>query len=163
MIIIVINNISLFSFYLKILHSTIGICISINNIFCEISISYCIGILPYRWITTFNPLDCFTIHFETILTRFFRILGFRSPVYPALARILHWHMARSKRLNKGVLTLSDLELPAMPYAAPITAISRLPEHRLYYAHEIVLWICGKVICDSQKYTRDHWVMQRKAF
>ena len=43
-------------------------------------------------------------------------------------------MAWSKRLNKCVLTLSDLELPGMTYVAPITAISRLPEYRLYHAH-----------------------------
>ena len=110
----------------------------------------------------FLPLDCFTIHFKTILIRFLCVSGFQSPVYPALVRILHWQMARLKRLNKGMLILSDLELPALPHVAPITAISRLPEYRLYYVHKIVQWPCGKVICHSQRYTRDHWVMWREA-
>ena len=52
-----------------------------------------------------------------------------SPVYLALAReILHWQMAQSKCLNEGMLVLSDLELHALPYIAPITAISQLPEY-----------------------------------
>ena len=80
-----------------------------------------------------------------------------SPVYPALARILHQQMARLKRLNNGLLILSDLELLALPYVAPITAISRLSEYRLYYMHDIVQQFCGKVICHSQKYTREHQV------
>ena len=71
-------------------------------------------------------------------------------------------MARLKRLNNGLLILSDLELLALPYVAPITAISRLLEYRLYYVHEIVQWLCGKVIYHSQKYTREHWVMRREA-
>ena len=33
-----------------------------------------------------------------------------------------------KHLNEGMLILSDLELPALPYVALITAISRLPEY-----------------------------------
>ena len=93
----------------------------------------------------------------------FRLLVYRwSPVYLALARrIIHWQMAWLKRLNEGMLILSNLELPALSYVAPITAISRLPEYQLYNSHEIVRWPCGKVICHSQKYTRDHWVMQRE--
>ena len=85
-----------------------------------------------------------------------------SPVYPALVRILHCQMAWSEHLNEGMLILSDLELPGLPYVASITAINRLPEYRLYYAHKIVRWPCGKVICHSQKYTKDHWVMQGEA-
>ena len=103
----------------------------------------------------FNPSDCFAIHFETILIQFLCILGFWSPIYPTIARILHWQMAQSKRLIEGMLILSDLELPALPYVTPITAISRLPEYQLYYVHKIVRWPCGKVICHSQKYMRDH--------
>ena len=42
-----------------------------------------------------------------------------------------------------MLILSDLELPALPYVAPITAISRLPEYRLYVLcaqnHPLALW------------------------
>ena len=38
------------------------------------------------------------------------------------------------------------QLPALPYIALITAISQLPEYWLYYVHEIVRWLCGKVIC-----------------
>ena len=52
------------------------------------------------------------------------------PIYHALLRrpqILHWQMARSKRLNESMLILSNLELPALPYVGPITAISWLPE------------------------------------
>ena len=74
-------------------------------------------------LSPFNPLDCFAIHFKTILILFLCILGFQSHVYPALVRILHWQMAQLKRLNEAMLILSDLELPALPYVAPITAIS----------------------------------------
>ena len=92
----------------------------------------------------------------------FRFLIYKwSPVYPTLSgRILHWQMARSKHLSKGILILSDLELPALPYVAPITAISRFQEYQLYYAYEIVRCPCRKMICDSQKYTRNYWVMQK---
>ena len=114
---------------------------------------------PPTFKQTFNSLDYFAIHFDTL---FLCILGFRSPVYPALARILHGHTAQSKRLNKGILILSDLELPALPYIAPFTAISRLPEYQLYYALKIVWQPCAKVICHSQKYTRDHQVMRGEA-
>ena len=66
--------------------------------------------IDYRWrvqcfpqdlnrLLPFNPLDCFTIHFKTILIRFLCVSGFQSPVYPALVRILHWLTARLKRLN----------------------------------------------------------------
>ena len=81
-----------------------------------------------------------------------------SPVYPTLVRrrmILDWQTTWSKRLNEGMLILSDLALLALPYVATITAISRFPEYRLYYAHKIVQWPCGKVICHIVKYTRDH--------
>ena len=73
-----------------------------------------------------------------------------------------WQTAGSKHLNKGMLILSKLELPALPFVAPISAISQLPEYQLYCMYKIILWSCGKVICHSQKYTRDHWVMQREA-
>ena len=46
-------------------------------------------------------------------------------------------------------------LLALPYIAPITAITRFPEYRLYYVHEIVQWPFGKVICHTLKYMRDH--------
>ena len=88
-------------------------------------------------LSPFNPLDCFAIHLEAILIRFLCILGFWPPVYPALVRILHWQMAQLKHLNEGMLILSDLELPTLPYVAPITAISRLPAYQLYYTHKIV--------------------------
>ena len=71
-------------------------------------------------------------------------------------------MAQLKHLNEGLLILSDLELLALPYVAPITAIRRLSEYQLYCVHEIVRWLCGKVICHSQKYTRDPWAMWREA-
>ena len=99
------------------------------------SVSLCFGLLVYKW----------------------------SPVYPTLVRrILHWQMAWTKLLNEGMRILSDLELPALPYVIPITAISQLPEYQLYYEHKIMWWACGKVICRSQKYTRDHCVIQREA-
>ena len=86
-----------------------------------------------------------------------------SPVYPTLSgRILHWQTAWSKHLNKALLILSDLESLALPYIAPITAISRFQEYQLYYLHEIILCSCGKVICHSQKYTRNHRVMRKEA-
>ena len=105
-------------------------------------------------LSPFNPLDCFAIHFKTILIQFLCVLGFQSIIGflfipPALARrILHWQMAQSKHLNEGMLILSDLELPALPYVAPITAISQLPEYQLYDVHEILWWPCGKVIYHS---------------
>ena len=34
----------------------------------------------------------------------------------------------SERAVEGMLVLSDLELHALPYIAPITAISQLPEY-----------------------------------
>ena len=43
---------------------------------------------------------------------------------------------RSKCLNKGMLILSNLELPALPYVSAITAISQLPEYRLYYVQKL---------------------------
>ena len=84
--------------------------------------------IDYRWrvqrfpqdlnrLLPFIPLDCFTIHFKTILIQFLCVFGFRSPVYPAMARILHWQTARSKSLNEGMLILSHLELSALPYVA----------------------------------------------
>ena len=69
--------------------------------------------------------------------------------------IFHWQTTRSKRLNEGMLILSDLMLLALPYIAPITAIGRFPEYRLYYAHEIIQWPCGKVIFHTLNYARDH--------
>ena len=73
---------------------------------------------------TFQPFKVFHFfHFQTILMV---SLSFGLPVYnqlssfyPALAR--HWQA--SKGLNKNMTILSDLELPALPYVAPITAIS----------------------------------------
>ena len=70
--------------------------------------------------------------------------------------------AWSKRLNEGMLILSNLKVPTLPCVVPITAIGQLPEYRLYHMHKIVRWPCGKMICHSQKYTKDHWVMRREA-
>ena len=115
----------------------------------------------------FQPFRLFRCSFwdnSNSVSLCFRLLVYKwSHVYPTLVRIHHWQMARSKHLNEGMLISSDLELPALPYVAPITTdISRLPEYWLYNVHEIVWWPCGKVICHSQKYTRDHWDMWRKA-
>ena len=52
--------------------------------------------------------------------------------------------ARSKHLNECVLILSDLNLHALSYISPITAISQLPEYQLYYVHKIIWWPCRKV-------------------
>ena len=144
----------------RILVSIVYLCILTYKMFIS-TIDYrrCVQRFPqdlYR-LLPFNPLDCFAIHFETILIQFICVSGFWSPIYPAMASILHWQTAKLKCLNKGMLTLRDLELPALPYVASITTISLLPECRLYYAHEIVRWSCGNVICHSQKYMRDHWV------
>ena len=111
----------------------------------------------------FNPLDCFAIHFKTILIQFPSLcFGFSvhkwSPVYPALAQrrmILHWQTTWLKLLNKSTLILSDLVLLALPYIAPITAISQFPEYQLYYMHEIVQWPCEKVIFHTPKYMRNY--------
>ena len=67
----------------------------------------------------------------------FRLLVYKwSPVYPALSgRILHWQMAWSKHLNKALLILSYLASLALPYVAPITAISRFQEYQLSYAQK----------------------------
>ena len=108
---------------------------------------------------SFNPLHCFAIHFETIL-----ILHFRLPV-SCLSRTSEDSSLADNSVEtseQGMLILNDLELPALSYVAPITAISRLPEYQLYYELGIIWWPCGKMICQSQKYTRDHWVMRREA-
>ena len=140
---------------------------NLQNVYLSSTVEYrwCIQRFPHNLNRhlPFNPLDCFAIHFETVLILFLCVLSFWSPVYPTLARILHWKTARSNCLNDGMLVLSDLELPALPCIAPITAISLLPEYRLYYAHEIIRWPYWKMICHSQKHTRDHWVIRRKPF
>ena len=51
----------------------------------------------------FNPLDCFANHFATIIIWFLCVSGFGWSPISALARILHWQTAWSKRLNKSVL------------------------------------------------------------
>ena len=103
--------------------------------------------LHYRWhiqhfpqdlnrFLPFNPLHCFTIHFETILTQFLCVSGFWSIsglLFMPLWWILHWQTARSKCLNEGMLILSDLELHTLLYVATVTAISWLPEYRLPYS------------------------------
>ena len=114
----------------------------------------------------FNSLDCVAIHFETILIQFLCISGFRP--LSGILFILHWWgffigiQPGQNIWKRGMLILSNLEFPAPPYIAPITAFSQLSEYWLHYAHEIVWWPCGKVICHSQKYAREHWVMQREA-
>ena len=113
-------------------------------------------------LSPFNPLDCFAIHFATILIWFLCVSGFGS-----ISGLLfpHWQgFFIGRRSGRKVWTRAcfDLELATPPYVAPITAISHLPKYRLYCMHKIVRWPCGKVICHSQKYARDHWVMQRKA-
>ena len=57
----------------------------------------------------------------------------------------------SKGLNESMIIFSDLELPALPYVAPITAISVCQNiDQLYYMHGIVQWSCGKIICVTLK-------------
>ena len=118
--------------------------------------------LRFKQTFAFQPFRLFRYSFwdnSNLVSLHFRLLVYKwSPVYPALARILHRQMARSNRVNEGMLTLSHLEFPALPYIALITAISRFPEYRLYYTHKFVRWPCGRVIYHSQKYMRDHWVM-----
>ena len=115
-------------------------------------------------LSPFNPLDCLPFILRQVQFGFlhFRLLVYKwSPVYPALSgRILHWQTAWSKCLNKALLILSNLELLALPYVAPIIAISRFQEYQLYCVHEIVWCSCGKVICHSQKYTTNHRVMRK---
>ena len=72
---------------------------------------------PFKIVSSF--------HFETILIQSLCVLGFQSTisgllgVYPTLVR----HRQTSKGLNESMIILSNLELPALPYVAPITAIS----------------------------------------
>ena len=49
--------------------------------------------------------------------------------------------ARSKGLNECVLILSDLDLPAMPYVSPITAISGYQNinYITLRNHPVALW------------------------
>ena len=117
-------------------------------------------------LSPFNPLDCLAIKFETILIRFAHVLGFRS--ISGLLFILHWwgfFIGRQPGWNiwmRQWYILNDIELLALPHVALITSIRRLSEYLLCYVHEIIWWLCGKMICHSQKYTRDHWVMRREA-
>ena len=64
----------------------------------------------------FNPLNCFVISFwgnSNLVCLHFRLL----------VRDFSLADTRSNGLNENVLILSDLELPALTYIAPITAIS----------------------------------------
>ena len=76
-------------------------------------------------------------HFEAILIQFLYVVDFRS--ISGLLLVLHWQT--SKSLNKSMLTLSDLELPALPYIAPITAISGC-QNINYIMH---MKLCGDLV------------------
>ena len=98
----------------------------------------------------FQPFRLFRYSFQDISNLVSLHLGYLvyklSPVYSALAwrkMILHWQTAWSKHLNKGMPILSDLELLALPYVAPITAISWFPEYRLYYVHKLSSGLVGR--------------------
>ena len=67
----------------------------------------------------FNPLNRYIVWFQdnsNSVSLCFRLLVYnkRSPVYPALTR--HWQII--KGLNKSMIILSELKLPALPYVAP---------------------------------------------
>ena len=104
----------------------------------------------WAWLFPFNPLYCFIVWFRdnsNLVSLCFRLLVYnkRSPVYPALAR--HWQTL--KGVNKSMIILSELKLPALPYVAPITAISGCQNiNYVCYGHEIDRWPCGKVICHA---------------
>ena len=93
----------------------------------------------------FNPLNCFAIHFKTILIWFLCILGFWST--SGLLFIPHWQggffigICLVERSNEGVLILSNLELPALSYISPITAISGYQniDNIKHRNHPVVLW------------------------
>ena len=73
----------------------------------------------WAWLFPFNPLNCFIVWFRdnsNLVSLCFRLLVYnkRSPVYPALAR--HWQTL--KGVNKSMIILSELKLPALPYVAP---------------------------------------------
>ena len=104
----------------------------------------------WTWLFPFNPLNHFIVLFRdnsNSVSLCFRLLVYnkRSPVYPALAR--HWQTL--KGVNKSMIILSALKLPALPYVAPITAISGCQNiNYVCYSHEIDWWPCGKVICHA---------------
>ena len=136
-----------------------------SNIDCR----RCVTLFPSRFKQSFAfpPFRLFRHSFQdnsNSVSFHSRLLVYKwSLVYPTLwGMILYWQMAWSIRLNEGMLILSDLQLPALPCQAPINAISLFQEYQLYYVHQIVRWSCGKVICHSQKYTGDQWVMQKEA-
>ena len=109
----------------------------------------------FKQIFAFQPFRLLRHSFQdnsNSVSLHFRLLVYKwSPVYHTLSGMIHfWQMAWSKCLNEGMLILSDLQLHALPYKAPITAISRFQEYRLYYVHKIVRWPYGKVILSLSK-------------
>ena len=133
------------------------------EMFCStIDCRWCVQCFPQdlNRLSPFNHLDCSAIHFEEIVIQFPYVSGFRSINDLFIQHcwgefLIGRRPGQLKHLNKGMLILSDLELPALPYVAPITAISWYQEYQLYYVLEIIWWPCGKMICHSQKYARDH--------
>ena len=120
--------------------------------------------IDYRWhvqcfpldlnrLLPFNTLDCFAIHFETILILFLCISGFRSPVYP-----------EDSALAEGPIeTFEQCHAYIKWFGVACSAIRSTNHYyqsiaRLLIIHKIVQWPCRKVICHSQKYMMDHWVM-----
>ena len=80
-----------------------------------------------------------------------------SLVYPTLVK--HWQT--SKGINESMIILSDLELPALPYVAPITAISGCQNIHYFMCTKLSGGLVGRWFVNSQKYMRDHWVMQKE--
>ena len=88
------------------------------------------------------PCELFvsTFYFKTTQIQFLCISDFHkwSPVYPALARRIHYWQT-SKRLNNSILQFCYLEFPALPYVVPITTVSSYISIVLiiYHVHKIV--------------------------
>ena len=117
-------------------------------------------------LSPFNPLDCFAIHFETILIRFVHVSGFRS--ISGLLSILHWRgffIGRRPGWNIWMRLAYYIKwLRVACSAICSTNHCRQSVVRISFIlrarnRSVALW---KVICHSQKYTRDHWVMRREA-
>ena len=90
---------------------------------------------PPRFKQTF-AFKPFRLFLPLISTKFyFGFFAFRTSGVQVVSCLFHIGKedfslagAQLKSLNKGVLKLSDLELPALPYVSPIAAINGLLEY-----------------------------------
>ena len=103
---------------------------------------------------TFQPFKLFRCSFQDILIC---SLCFGLPVL--VRRILHWQMPGQKISMRVCLYIKQFGVACSAIHITNHCYQWLPEYIL--CAETVWCPCGKVICRSQKYTRDHWVMQRE--